>query len=67
MTRFRLSKKTFLTALFYSSLTPLGVWTGYELGLNNWTMAGVLILISALLEFFAVTLWIDAQTDSLKR
>ena len=59
-------RKTFLTAFFYASLEPLSVWIGYELGLGSYTLGVALIVVAAFLEFFAVTFWIDAQTDSIQ-
>ncbi len=59
-------KKSTKVGIIYSILTPLSVWTGYELGIGNWFLAIPLILISMIFEFINVKLWIDAQTEDLK-
>ena len=59
-------KKTTITALFYTLLTPINVWTGYELGTENYIIAIPLILIVMVLEFNCVKYWFEAQTEEIK-
>ncbi|MCX9081019.1 MAG: hypothetical protein OIN83_02360 [Candidatus Methanoperedens sp.] len=58
-------KKTTLTALYYTLLTPINVWTGYELGTENYRIAMPLILIVMILEFHCVKYWFEAQTEEI--
>jgi hypothetical protein len=59
-------KKTTITALFYTLLTPINVWTGYELGTENYKLAIPLVIIVMILEFISVKFWFEAQTDEIK-
>ena len=59
-------KKTTITALYYTLLTPINVWTGYELGTENYKIAIPLILIVMILEFHCVKYWFEAQTEEIK-
>lgn len=59
-------KKTTITALFYTLLTPINVWTGYELGTENYTLAIPLVIIVMILEFISVKCWFEAQTEEIK-
>jgi len=59
-------KKTTITALYYTLLTPINVWTGYELGTENYIIAIPLILIVMVLEFNCVKYWFEAQTEEIK-
>lgn len=59
-------KKTTITALFYTLLTPINVWTGYELGIENYKFAIPLVIIVMILEFFSVKYWFEAQTEEIK-
>lgn len=59
-------KKTTITALYYTLLTPINVWTGYELGIENYYLAIPLVIIVMILEFHSVKYWFDAQTEEIK-
>jgi hypothetical protein len=59
-------KKTTITALFYTLLTPINVWTGYELGTENYTLALPLVIVVMILEFISVKYWFEAQTEEIK-
>lgn len=59
-------KKTTITALYYTLLTPINVWTGYELGTQNYTIAIPLVIIVMILEFRSVKFWFEAQTEEIK-
>ncbi|MCX9084458.1 MAG: hypothetical protein OIN87_06650 [Candidatus Methanoperedens sp.] len=59
-------KKTTLTALYYTLLTPINVWTGYELGIENYRLAIPLVIIVMILEFQSVRFWFEAQTEEIK-
>lgn len=59
-------KKTTITALYYTLLTPINVWTGYELGTENYAIAIPLILIVMFLEFHCVKFWFAAQTEEIQ-
>jgi hypothetical protein len=59
-------KKTTITALFYTLLTPINVWTGYELGTENYIFAIPLVFIVMILEFLSVKYWFEAQTEEIK-
>ena len=59
-------KKTTITALFYTLLTPINVWTGYELGTENYTFAIPLVIIVMILEFLSVKYWFEAQTEEIE-
>jgi hypothetical protein len=58
-------KKTTITALFYTLLTPINVWTGYELGTENYKLALPLVIIGMIMEFFCVKYWFEAQTEEI--
>jgi hypothetical protein len=62
----RKMKKTTVTALFYTLLTPINVWTGYELGTENYNFAIPLVIIVMILEFVSVKYWFEAQTEEIK-
>ncbi|MCE8425556.1 MAG: hypothetical protein J5U17_07230 [Candidatus Methanoperedens sp.] len=59
-------KKTTLTALYYTLLTPLNVWTGFELGTENYGLAIPLVIMVMIMEFYSVTSWFEAQTEEIK-
>jgi hypothetical protein len=59
-------KKTTITALYYTLLTPINVWTGYELGIENYKFAIPLVIIVMILEFISVKYWFEAQTEEIK-
>ncbi len=59
-------KKTTITALYYTLLTPINVWTGYELGIENYKFAIPLVIIVMILEFKSVTNWFEAQTEEIR-
>jgi len=59
-------KKTTITALFYTLLTPINVWTGYEFGTENYKLAIPLVIIVMILEFISVKYWFEAQTEEIK-
>lgn len=58
-------KKTTLTALFYTLLTPLNVWTGFELGTENYALAIPLVIFIMIIEFYSVKSWFAAQTEEI--
>lgn len=59
-------KKTTITAVYYTLLTPINVWTGYALGIENYQLAIPLILVVMILEFHCVKYWFEAQTEEIK-
>ncbi len=59
-------KKTTITALYYTLLTPVNVWTGYELGMQNYNIAIPLVITVMILEFCSVKFWFEAQTEEIK-
>lgn len=59
-------KKTTLTALYYTLLTPINVWTGFELGIQNYNMAIPLVIIVMILEYNTVIFWFEAQAEEIK-
>ena len=59
-------KKTTKTAIYYTLLTPINVWTGYELGTENYKLAIPLVIIIMILEFHCVKFWFEAQTEEIK-
>lgn len=59
-------KKTTITALYYTLLTPINVWTGFELGVENYKFAIPLVIIVMILEFKSVTNWFEAQTEEIR-
>jgi hypothetical protein len=59
-------KKTTITALYYTLLTPINVWTGYELGIENYNFAIPLVIIVMILEFHSVKYWFEGQTEEIK-
>jgi len=59
-------KKTTITALYYTLLTPINVWTGYELGIENYKFAIPLVILVMILEFHSVKYWFEAQTEEIK-
>ena len=59
-------KKTTITAIYYTLLTPINVWTGYELGIANYKLAIPLVIIIMILEFNCVKFWFEAQTEEIK-
>lgn len=59
-------KKTTTTALFYTLLTPINVWTGYELGTENYKLALPLVIIVMIMEFISVKYWFEAQTEEIR-
>jgi hypothetical protein len=59
-------KKTTITALFYTLLTPINVWTGYEMGTGNYKFAIPLVISVMILEFLSVKYWFEAQTEEIK-
>jgi hypothetical protein len=59
-------KKTTITAIYYTLLTPVNIWTGYELGIGNYKLAILLVSIIMILEFHCVKFWFEAQTEEIK-
>jgi len=59
-------KKTTMTALYYTLLTPINVWTGYELGIENYNIAIPLVIIVMILEYNSVKFWFEAQAEEIK-
>ncbi len=59
-------KKTTITALFYTLLTPINVWTGYELGIENYLLAIPLVIAIMILEFCCIKFWFEAQTEEIR-
>ncbi len=59
-------KKTTITALYYTLMTPINVWTGYELGIENYKIAIPLVIIVMVLEYHSVKYWFEAQTEEIK-
>lgn len=59
-------KKTTITAIYYTVITPINVWTGYELGTENYKLAIPLVIIIMVLEFHCVKFWFEAQTEEIK-
>lgn len=59
-------KKSTLTGLLYAFLSPINVWAGYELGIENYPYAVFLIVVLMFIEFYSVKLWIEAQTEDIK-
>lgn len=60
------TKKTTITALYYTLLTPINVWTGYELGIENYNIAIPLVIIVMILEYNSVKFWFEAQAEEIK-
>jgi hypothetical protein len=59
--------KKFVTAALYTIQTPLGVFAGYELGIQNFTIGIVIIALMMIIESFAVTTWMEAQTIEIHK
>ena len=59
-------KKTTITALYYTLLTPINVWTGFELGTENYLLALPLVVIVMIIEFRSVKYWFEAQTEEIQ-
>jgi len=59
--------KKYLTAIFYASQTPLGVWAGFSFGKGDWLLGASLTIGMMIFEGLAVMLWMDAQTIEVSR
>lgn len=53
-------KKTKLIMLYYTLITPINIWIGFELGIKNYKFAILLIFIVIVLEFHMVKYWNEA-------
>ena len=60
-------RKVTITALCYAIMPPIGVWTGYALGQENFKLAVPLVVICMTLQFFTTNMWIAAQTEEINR
>lgn len=60
-------KKSTITGIMYATLVPIQVWTGYELGVENYFYAAILIAIMMTFEVYTVKLWILAQTEEVEK
>jgi hypothetical protein len=52
--------------IYYTLLTQINVWIGYELGIENYKLAISLVFIIMILEFHCVKFWFEAQTEEIK-
>ncbi|MCL5412636.1 MAG: hypothetical protein M1474_03285 [Candidatus Marsarchaeota archaeon] len=58
--------KKFVTAALYAIQVPLGVLAGYELGAQNFFLGVAITGLLMVIEVFAVTMWMDAQTAEIR-